>query len=61
MMVLSGFAYAMLVVSSFSRAQKRVIELGFPDDIHTHIVVSGDEAWLIAVTVNRTHTLQVSG
>ena len=40
-MALSGFAYACMVVSSFSRAQKSVLELGFQDGINTHVMISG--------------------
>ena len=40
-MTLAGIAYASLVVSSFSRAQKRVLEMGFADDIHTYVMISG--------------------
>ena len=42
MMALAGIAYASLVVSSFSRAQKRVLEMGFADDIHTYVMISGE-------------------
>ena len=41
MMVLAGAAYSALVVSSFSRAQKRVLELGYEDDINTYVMISG--------------------
>ena len=41
MMALAGFAYSALVCSSFSRAQKRVIEMGFSDDINTYVMISG--------------------
>ena len=40
-MALAGFAYSALVCSSFSRAQKRVIEMGFSDDINTYVMISG--------------------
>ena len=43
MMALSGFAYACMVVSSFSRAQKSVLELGFQDGINTHVMISGKQ------------------
>ena len=43
MMVLAGGAYAALVVSSFSRAQKRVLDMGFADDINTYVMISGKE------------------
>jgi hypothetical protein len=42
MMALAGTAYACMVVSSFSRAQKSVLELGFPDGINTHVMISGE-------------------
>ena len=41
MMALAGVAYACMVVSSFSRAQRSVLELGFPDGINTHVMISG--------------------
>ena len=41
MMALAGAAYAAVVVSSFSRAQKRVLDMGFVDDINTHVMISG--------------------
>lgn len=44
MMALAGFAYSALVCSSFSRAQKRVIEMGFSDDINTYVMISGTGA-----------------
>ena len=41
MMSLAGFAYSCMVVSSFSRAQKRVLDMGFADDINTYVMISG--------------------
>ncbi len=43
MMALAGIAYASLVVSSFSRAQKKVLEMGFADDINTYVMISGTD------------------
>ena len=40
-MSLAGFAYSCMVVSSFSRAQKRVLDMGFADDINTYVMISG--------------------
>ena len=40
-MALAGFAYSALVCSTFSRAQKQVIEMGFLDDINTYVMISG--------------------
>jgi hypothetical protein len=42
MMALAGFAYAAIVVSSFSRAQKKVLEMGFSDNIDTYVMISGE-------------------
>ena len=42
MMALAGVAYASLVVSSFSRAQKKVLEMGFEDGINTSTMISGN-------------------
>ena len=41
-MACAGIAYACLVVSSFSRAQRRVLEMGFADDINTYVMISGE-------------------
>ena len=38
---LAGFAYASLVVSSFARAQRAAMNLGYADDIGTYIAISG--------------------
>ena len=40
-MGLAGLSYASLVVSSFSRAQNRVLQMGFADDINTYVMISG--------------------
>ena len=40
-MALAGIAYSCMVVSSFSRAQVRVLQLGFADDINTYVMISG--------------------
>ena len=40
-MALAGVAYSCMVVSSFSRAQTRVLEMGFADDINTYVMISG--------------------
>ena len=40
-MALAGFAYSCMVVSSFSRAQRRVLDMGFADDINTYVMISG--------------------
>ena len=42
MMALAGVAYSCMVVSSFSRAQTRVLEMGFADDINTYVMISGN-------------------
>jgi len=49
MMALAGVAYASLVVSSFSRAQKKVLEMGFEDGINTSTMISG--IWLSAFSL----------
>ena len=40
-MALAGIAYSCMVVSSFSRAHKQVLKLGYANDINTHVMVSG--------------------
>lgn len=49
MMALAGIAYSCMVVSSFSRAQVRVLQLGFADDINTYVMISG--VWLSAFSL----------
>ena len=41
MMGLAGLSYASIVVSSFSRAQNKVLQMGFADDINTYVMISG--------------------
>ena len=41
MMALAGLSYASIVVSSFSRAQNRVLQMGFADDMNTYVMISG--------------------
>ena len=48
-MCLAGFAYSCMVVSSFSRAQTRVLSMGFADDINTYVMISG--VWLSAFSL----------
>ena len=40
-MALTGFAYSFMMGSTFKRAQKQVIDMGFADDIHTKVKISG--------------------
>ena len=47
MMGLAGLSYASLVVSSFSRAQNRVLQMGFADDINTYVMISGKKYFYI--------------
>lgn len=49
MMALAGIAYACLVVSSFTRAQKRVLDMGYSNDINTYVMISG--IWLSAFSL----------
>eukprot|EP00095_Tigriopus_kingsejongensis_P008420 maker-scaffold1403_size43014-snap-gene-0.10 protein:Tk08420 transcript:maker-scaffold1403_size43014-snap-gene-0.10-mRNA-1 annotation:"chromaffin granule amine transporter" len=46
MMALAGLGYASSVVSSFSRSYHRVLQMGYPDNIHTHILITG--IWMSA-------------
>ena len=48
-MSLAGVAYASLVVSSFSRAQNKVLDMGFEDGINTSTMISG--IWLSAFSL----------
>ena len=41
MMALAGLSYASIVVSSFARAQNRVLQMGFADDMNTYVMISG--------------------
>ena len=38
---IAGFGYALIVVSSFARAHKATMNLGYADDIDTYIAISG--------------------
>ena len=40
-MGLVGFAHSCMVVSTFSRAQRQVLDMGFADDINTYVMISG--------------------
>ena len=40
-MALAGFAYSCMVVSSFSRAQQKVLDMGYPNDMNTSTMISG--------------------
>ena len=41
MVGLVGFGYALVMVSSFGRAQTAALNLGYVDDINTYIMISG--------------------
>ena len=41
-MGLSAFGYAFVMVSTFGRAQKAAVQKGFPRDIDTYLIISGD-------------------
>ena len=41
MVGLVGFGYALVMVSSFGRAQSAALNLGYVDDINTYIMISG--------------------
>ena len=45
-MALAGFAYSCMVVSSFSRAQQKVLDMGYPNDMNTSTMISGINACL---------------
>jgi len=49
MMALAGFAYSCMVVSSFSRAQQKVLDMGYPNDMNTSTMISG--VWLSAFSL----------
>ena len=58
MMALAGFAYACMVVSSFSRAQRQVLDMGFANDINTYVMISG--TFLIIDLVSESkHTVSI--
>ena len=40
-MALAGFAFSCMVVSSFSRAQQKVLDMGYPNDMNTSTMISG--------------------
>ena len=39
---ISGFGYAMVVVSTFGRSQKAAVGKGYNNDIKTHLIISGN-------------------
>ena len=41
MMAFSGFAYSFMMGSTFKRAQQQVLDMGFADNIHTKVKISG--------------------
>ena len=41
MVGLVGFGYALVMVSSFGRAQSAALNLGYVDDINTYIMIAG--------------------
>ena len=43
MVGLVGFGYALVMVSSFGRAQSAALSLGYADDLNTYIMISGTE------------------
>ena len=60
-MALAGFAYSCMVVSSFSRAQRRVLDMGFADDINTYVMISGTFLSTISVFSNFKHLFSFKG
>ena len=38
---IAGVGYAIVMVSTFSRAQSEALKKGFPDDIETYLMISG--------------------
>ena len=42
MVAMVGFGYALVMVSSFGRAQSAALKLGYADDINTYIMISGN-------------------
>ena len=41
MIGIGGFGYALVMISTFTRAQKGALELGYAEDIETYLMVSG--------------------
>ena len=39
---LFGFGYALVLVSSFGRAQSTALSLGYSDNLNTYIMISGN-------------------
>ena len=40
-MAFSGFAYSFMMGSTFKRAQQKVLDMGFANDINTKVKISG--------------------
>ena len=53
---LMGLGYALVMISTFSRAQMAALENGFPDDISTYLMISGRSAQIkdIGIYLNAT-------
>ena len=58
MMGLAGLSYASLVVSSFSRAQNRVLQMGFADDINTYVMISGKKYFQMVTEMDWLYVLK---
>ena len=52
MVGLVGFGYALVMVSSFGRAQTAALNLGYADDINTYIMISGMILQLLFISQN---------
>ena len=48
---LMGFGYALVMISTFSRAQLAALENGFPDDISTYLMISGGLAHIKYIVI----------
>ena len=59
MVAMVGFGYALVMVSSFGRAQSAALKLGYADDINTYIMISGK--FFFVETHNTTFANKIYG
>ena len=57
MVGLVGFGYALVMVSSFGRAQSAALNLGYVDDINTYIMISGNLLIYIYIYIYKSSIL----
>ena len=54
---LGGIGYALVIVSTFSRAHSAAIDCGLPDNIETYLMISGNDNFMQTVISKHTLTM----